>query len=94
MDENNKKKILKILYNAKKENPENPVVSTKDLEEKLNMEDAELESYIRDLKYRGYIEYGGSETFEGQTLCLLLKEKKMSNNQTFILLINNPTLRD
>ncbi len=30
--------------------PENPGVSTKDLEEKLNMEDAELESYIRDLK--------------------------------------------
>jgi Mn-dependent DtxR family transcriptional regulator len=76
MDENNKKKILKILYNAKKANPENPVVSTKDLEEKLNMEDAELKSYIRDLKWRGYIEYGGSETFEGQDIMLTPKGEK------------------
>lgn len=48
MDENTKKKILKILSKAKKENPENPAVSTKDLEEKLNIEDHELESYIRE----------------------------------------------
>ena len=76
MDENNKKKILKMLYDAKKENPENPVVSTKDLEEKLNMEDAELESYIRDLKYRGYINYDGPETFEGQDIKITPKGEK------------------
>ena len=76
MDENNKKKILKILSNAKKENPENPSVTTDDLEEKLNMEDAELESYIRDLKYRGYINYDGPETFEGQDIKITPKGEK------------------
>lgn len=76
MDENKKKKILKMLYNAKKENPENPVVSTKDLEENLNMEYDELESYIRDLKWRGYIEYEGPETFDGQDIKLTPKGGK------------------
>jgi Mn-dependent DtxR family transcriptional regulator len=76
MDENKKKKILKMLYNAKKENPENPVVSTKDLEEKLNIEYDELESYIRDLKWRGYITYDGPETFDGQDIKLTPKGEK------------------
>jgi len=76
MDENSKKKILKILYNAKKENSENPAVSIDELEEKLNMEDAELESYIRDLKYRGYINYDGPETFEGQDIRITPKGEK------------------
>ena len=47
MDGNKKKKILKMLSNAKKENPENPVVSSKDLEESLNIEYNELDSYIQ-----------------------------------------------
>ena len=51
-----------MLFKAKKENPENPVVSTKDLEEELNIEYDELESYIRDLKWRRYITYDGPET--------------------------------
>jgi|BarGraIncu00222A_1022003.scaffolds.fasta_scaffold100190_1 Mn-dependent DtxR family transcriptional regulator len=77
MDENTKKKILKILSKAKKENPENPEVSTKDLEEKLNIEDHELESYIRDLKWRGDITYDGPETFEGQDIQITPKGEKM-----------------
>jgi predicted transcriptional regulator len=76
MDENKKKKILKMLSNAKKENPENPVVSPTDLEESLNMEDDELESYIRDLKWRGYIEYDGPETYEGQDIKITPKGEK------------------
>ena len=76
MDEIKKKKILKMLYKAKKENTENPVVSTKDLEEELNMEYDELESYIRDLKWRGYIEYDGPETFDGQDIRLTPKGEK------------------
>jgi Mn-dependent DtxR family transcriptional regulator len=76
MDEVKKKKILKLLYKAKKENKENPVVSTKDLEEELNMEYKELESYIRDLKYRGYIEYDGSETYNGQDIKITPKGEK------------------
>jgi Mn-dependent DtxR family transcriptional regulator len=76
MDENTKKKILKLLFNAKKENPENPAVSTSDLEDELNMEDMELESYIRDLKYRGYIHYEGPETFEGQDVEITPKGEK------------------
>ncbi len=76
MDENKKKKILKMLSNAKKENPENPVVSPKDLEENLNIEYDELESYIRDLKWRGYIEYDGPETFDGQDIKITPKGEK------------------
>ncbi len=76
MDENKKKKILKMLRDAKKENPENPAVSTKDLEEKLNIGDEELELYIRDLKWRGYIEYEGPETFDGQDIKLTPKGGK------------------
>ena len=76
MDEVKKKKILKILYISKEENPKNPVVSTEDLEEKLNMEYNELESYIRDLKWRGYIEYDGPETFDGQDIRLSSKGEK------------------
>ncbi|MBZ2165444.1 hypothetical protein [Methanobacterium spitsbergense] len=76
MDENKKKKILKMLSNAKKENPENPVVSSKDLEESLNMEDDELDSYIRDLKWRGYIEYDGPETYDGQDIKITPKGEK------------------
>jgi predicted transcriptional regulator len=76
MDENKKKKILKMLSNAKKENPENPVVSPKDLEENLNIEYDELESYIRDLKWRGYIEYDGPETFDGQDIKITSKGEK------------------
>jgi predicted transcriptional regulator len=76
MDENKKKKILKMLSNAKKENPKNPVVSPTDLEESLNMEDDELESYIRDLKWRGYIEYDGPETYEGQDIKITPKGEK------------------
>ena len=48
MDDIKKKKILKMLYNEKKENPEKPEVSIEDLEDKLNIEGAELDSYIRD----------------------------------------------
>jgi predicted HTH transcriptional regulator len=76
MDENKKKKILKMLSNAKKENPENPAVSPNDLEDNLNMEDDELESYIRDLKWRGYIEYDGPETYEGQDIKITPKGEK------------------
>jgi predicted HTH transcriptional regulator len=76
MDETKKKKFLKILKIAKKENPENPAVSTKELEDNLNMEDDELESYIRDLKYRGYITYEGSETFDGQDITITPKGEK------------------
>ena len=76
MDENKKKKILKMLSNAKKENPENPAVSPTDLEDNLNMEDDELESYIRDLKWRGYIEYDGPETYEGQDIKITPKGEK------------------
>jgi len=76
MDENKKKKILKMLKNAKKENPEKPVVSPKDLEEQLNMEYDELESYIRDLKWRGYIEYDGPETFDEQDIKITSKGEK------------------
>ena len=77
MDETTKKKILKILYNAKKANPENPVVTTVDLEEKLNIEYKTLESYIRDLKYRGYITYDGPETFEEQDIQITPKGEKL-----------------
>ncbi|WP_048190412.1 hypothetical protein [Methanobacterium sp. SMA-27] len=76
MDENKKKKILKMLSNAKKENPENPVVSSKDLEESLNIEYNELDSYIRDLKWRGYIEYDGPETYDGQDIKITPKGEK------------------
>jgi Mn-dependent DtxR family transcriptional regulator len=76
MDENKKKKILKALYNAKKENPENPVVSTEELEEKLNIDYDELVSYIRDLKWRGYIKYDEPETFDGQDIMLTSKGEK------------------
>ena len=76
MDENKKKKILKILSNAKKENPENPVVSSKDLEDSLNIEYNELDSYIRDLKWRGYIEYDGPETYDGQDIKITPKGEK------------------
>jgi len=76
MDENKKKKILKILSNAKKENPENPLVSSKDLEDSLNIEYNELDSYIRDLKWRGYIEYDGPETYEGQDIKITPKGEK------------------
>ena len=76
MDENKKKKILKMLSNAKKENPENPVVSSKDLEESLNIEYDELDSYIRDLKWRGYIEYDGPETYDGQDIKITPKGEK------------------
>ena len=47
MDATKKKKILKMLYNEKKENPDKPEVSITDLEDKLNIEGAELDSYIR-----------------------------------------------
>jgi Mn-dependent DtxR family transcriptional regulator len=76
MDEIKKKKILKMLSNAKKENPEKPEVSSKDLEENLNIEYAELESYIRDLKWRGYIEYDGPETYDGQDVKITPKGEK------------------
>ncbi len=76
MDEIKKKKILKMLFESKKEDPKNPGVSTKDLEENINMEYEELESYIRDLKYRGYIEYDGSETFSGQDVTITPKGEK------------------
>ena len=76
MDEIKKKKILKMLSNAKKENPENPEVSSKDLEENLNIEYTELESYIRDLKWRGYIEYDGPETYDGQDIKITPKGEK------------------
>jgi Mn-dependent DtxR family transcriptional regulator len=76
MDDIKKKKILKMLYNEKKENPENPEVSIADLEDKLNIEGAELDSYIRDLTYRGYIEYEGPKTFEGQDIKLTSKGEK------------------
>lgn len=77
MDENTKKKILKILSKAKKENPENPAVSCNDLEDELNMEDHELDVYIRDLKYRGYIKYDGSRTYDGQDVTLTDKGEKI-----------------
>lgn len=76
MDENTKKKILKMLSKAKKENSENPAVSIDDLEEELKMDYHELEIYIRDLKYRGYIDYEGSETFNGQDITLTTKGEK------------------
>ena len=76
MDDIKKKKILKMLYNEMKENPEKPEVSIADLEDKLNIEGAELDSYIRDLTYRGYIEYEGPKTFEGQDIKLTPKGKK------------------
>jgi predicted transcriptional regulator len=76
MDEIKKKKILKMLSKSKKENPKNPGVSTKELEENVNMEYEELESYIRDLKWRGYIEYDGSETFNGQDVQITSKGEK------------------
>jgi predicted HTH transcriptional regulator len=76
MDEIKKKKILKMLSKAKKENPENPEVSSEDLEENLNIEYAELESYIRDLKWRGYIEYNGPETYDGQDVKITPKGEK------------------
>jgi Mn-dependent DtxR family transcriptional regulator len=77
MDEYTKKKILKILYDAKKENPKNPVVTTLDLEKELNIEFKTLESYIRDLKYRGYITYDGPETFEEQDIQITPKGEKL-----------------
>jgi DNA-binding MarR family transcriptional regulator len=76
VDEINKKKLLKILKAAKMENPETPEVSTSELEDKLNMEDHELESYIRDLEYRGYITYQGSKTFNGQDISITPKGEK------------------
>ena len=36
-----------MLYNEKNENPDKPEVSIADLEDKLNIEGAELDSYIR-----------------------------------------------
>lgn len=76
MDENTKKKILKLLSEAKKGNKENPGVSPSILEDELNMEDHELEMYIRDLEYRGYIEYEGSKTYKGQDLIITAKGEK------------------
>ena len=76
MDATKKKKILKMLYNEKKENPDKPEVSISDLKDKLNIEGAELDSYIRDLTYRGYIEYDGPKTFEGQDIKLTPKGEK------------------
>jgi len=80
MDENTKKKILKLLSKAKKENPENPAVSCNDLEDELNMDDHELDVYIRDLEYRGYIEYEGSKTYDGQDITLTAKWEKIVKN--------------
>jgi DNA-binding MarR family transcriptional regulator len=76
LDENTKKKILKMLSKAKKENKENPGVSPSILEDELNMEDHELDMYIRDLKYRGYIEYDGSQTYKGQDISITTKGEK------------------
>jgi DNA-binding MarR family transcriptional regulator len=76
LDENTKKKILKMLSKAKKENKENPGVSPSILEDELNMEDHELDMYIRDLKYRGYIEYDGSQTYNGQDISITTKGEK------------------
>jgi Mn-dependent DtxR family transcriptional regulator len=76
MDDIKKKKILKMLYDEKKQNPEKPEVSIENLEDKLNIEGAELDSYIRDLTYRGYIEYDGPKTFEGQDIKLTAKGEK------------------
>ena len=77
MDDIKKKKILKMLYNEKKENPKKPEVSISDLEDKLNIEGAELDSYIEEIfTYRGYIEYDGPKTFEGQDIKLTSKGEK------------------
>jgi hypothetical protein len=76
LDENTKKKILKLLSESKKGDKENPGVSPDILEDELNMEDHELETYIRDLEYRGYIEYEGSKTYTGQDIIITTKGEK------------------